>query len=199
MTWRHRARRASSRFVRSSISTPARAASVRRASGNVALSRCMTKLKMSPPSPQPKQCQLSRAGVTTNEGVFSPWKGHRPLYVEPAFLRETLSPTTSTTDNLLFTSAVTPTDKSRSLRRGPVDAVLISSGHPATAPDMTVGLSSLDKPCAQESTPPEPHLSILLSILLGCIPAVRSGRDVRLTRPGYHLEEQQPGRSLGGA
>jgi hypothetical protein len=53
--------------------------------------------------------------VTTKEGVFSPWNGHSPLYVVPAFFRVTLSPTTSTTDNLLLTSAVTPTDKLRSL------------------------------------------------------------------------------------
>jgi hypothetical protein len=39
----------------------------------------MTKLKTSPPSPQPKQCQLSRPGVTMKLGVFSPWKGQRPL------------------------------------------------------------------------------------------------------------------------
>src|SRR6476661_11151351 len=119
----------------------------------------MTKLKMSPCRPQPKQCQLSRAGVTTNEGVFSPWKGHRPLYVEPAFLRATVSPTTSTTDNLLFTSAVTPTDKSCSCHhrsRTRECAALIPSagdhrrtllsGDSALVPDMAVGLSSLDKP-----------------------------------------------------
>ena len=42
-------------------------------------SRRITKLKMSPPSAQPKQCQLSRAGVTMKLGVFSEWNGHRPL------------------------------------------------------------------------------------------------------------------------
>ena len=71
----------------------------------------MTKLKTSPPSPHPKQCQLSREGVTTNEGVFSPWKGHRPLYVVPAFLRLTVSPTTSRTLSRFFTSAAMPTAK----------------------------------------------------------------------------------------
>src|SRR5688572_2725624 len=105
----------SSRLVRSSISTPALAANSRSASGNDSPSRSMTKLKMSPPLPQPKQCHDSRPGVATKEGVFSPWNGHRPLYVVPAFLRLTLSPTTSTTDNLLLTSAVAPTDKLHSL------------------------------------------------------------------------------------
>jgi hypothetical protein len=45
---------------------------VRSASGKVTLSRCITKLKMSPPNPHPKQCHVSRPGVTTNDGVFSP-------------------------------------------------------------------------------------------------------------------------------
>ena len=74
-----RLRWASSRVVRSSSSTPARAARRRSASGKSIPSRCMTKLKMSPPSPQPKHFQVSRPGVTTNEGDFSPWKGQRPL------------------------------------------------------------------------------------------------------------------------
>lgn len=39
----------------------------------------MTKLKTSPPLPQPKHFQESRPGVTVNEGVFSPWNGHSPL------------------------------------------------------------------------------------------------------------------------
>ena len=72
-------------------------------------SRFMTKLKMSPPSPQPKQCQLSRAGVTTKLGVFSPWNGQSPLYVVPALRSSTCSPTISRTDSLLLTSAATPT------------------------------------------------------------------------------------------
>ena len=49
--------------------------------GNATPSRCITKLKTSPPSPQPKHFQDSRTGVTTNEGVFSPWNGHSPLNV----------------------------------------------------------------------------------------------------------------------
>ena len=46
----------------------------------------MTKLKTSPPRPQPKHFQLSRAGVTTKLGVFSPWNGQRPLNVVPGLL-----------------------------------------------------------------------------------------------------------------
>ena len=66
---------------------------------------------MSPPSPQPKHFHESRAGVTVNDGVFSPWNGQRPLYVEPAFFSWTVSPTTSTTLSLVLISAATPTDK----------------------------------------------------------------------------------------
>src|SRR3954462_11557812 len=111
MTSRCRAFRTPSRRVRSSSSTPALAASCFSASTNGTPSRCITKLNTSPPSPHPKQCQLSRAGVTTNDGVFSPWNGQRPLYVAPAFLRLTDSLTTSTTFSRLFTSAATPTAK----------------------------------------------------------------------------------------
>jgi hypothetical protein len=68
----------------------------------------MRKVKMSPPSPQPKQCQLSRSGLTTNDGVFSAWNGQSPLYAEPARLSGTVSPTTSTTDSLDLISAGMP-------------------------------------------------------------------------------------------
>ena len=47
----------------------------------------------------------------------------------PAFFKLTVSPTTSTTVSLFFTSAATPTAKQRLLD-----------------PNMAVGLSSLDKP-----------------------------------------------------
>src|SRR2546426_10140534 len=69
----------------------------------------MTKLKTSPPSPQPKHFQVSRPGVTTNDGVFSLWNGHSPLKVVPAFLSCTVSPTTSAIWSLLLTSAAAPT------------------------------------------------------------------------------------------
>src|SRR4029077_12729484 len=130
----------------------ARCARVRRASGNGTPSRCITKLKMSPPRPQPKQCQLSRPGVATNDGVFSPWNGQSPLYVVPAFFRLTVSPTTSTTDNLFFTSAATPTAKQRLLD-----------------PNMAVGLSSLDKPERPQVSASRPRFVNPLSILCGSI------------------------------
>ena len=41
----------------------------------------------SPPSPQPKQCQNWRAGVTWKDGDFSSWKGHRPFWEPPPALR----------------------------------------------------------------------------------------------------------------
>ena len=40
----------------------------------------------SPPSWHPKQCQKPFAGVTWNEGLFSSWKGHRPLSEPPPAL-----------------------------------------------------------------------------------------------------------------
>ena len=48
-------------------------------------------------------------GVTTNDGVFSPWNGQSPLRVVPAFFSWTVSPTTSATDRRLLISATTPT------------------------------------------------------------------------------------------
>ena len=68
----------------------------------------MTKVKMSPPFPQPKHFHESRAGVTTNDGVFSPWNGQRPLKVVPALRSWTVSPTTSATASRLLTSATLP-------------------------------------------------------------------------------------------
>jgi hypothetical protein len=70
----------------------------------------MTKLKRSPPLPQPKHFQVSRAGVTVNDAVFSPWNGHRPLYEAPAFFSWTLSPMSSTRSSFCLISAATPTD-----------------------------------------------------------------------------------------
>jgi hypothetical protein len=70
----------------------------------------MTKLKMSPPLPQPKHFHVSRAGVTVNDGVFSPWNGHSPLKEAPAFLSWTLSPISSARSSFCLISAATPTD-----------------------------------------------------------------------------------------
>src|SRR3954464_4607186 len=181
MTSRWRAFRTSSRRVRSSSSTPAFAASCFSASTNGTPSRCMTKLKTSPPRPHPKQCQLSRAGVTTNDGVFSPWNGQRPLYVAPAFFRLTDSPTTSTTFSRLFTSAATPTANPHPPRRclpsGPsgdprsspgttyrsnrptVHPVARPSRQPREVPNMTDGVSSLDTPVQTQFYAPLPLLT----------------------------------------
>jgi hypothetical protein len=63
---------------------------------------------MSPCSPQPKQCQVSRSGVTMNDGVFSAWKGQRPLWTVPARFSETVSPTTSATGSFDLISATMP-------------------------------------------------------------------------------------------
>ena len=41
----------------------------------------------SPPSPQPKQCQNWRAGVTWNDGDFSSWNGQSPFRDPPPALR----------------------------------------------------------------------------------------------------------------
>ena len=45
------------------------------------------------------------------DGVFSPWNGHRPLRVVPAFFSWTVSPTTSATGSRPLISATTPTAK----------------------------------------------------------------------------------------
>ena len=108
---RSRLRWASSRVVRSDISTPARPASERMAVAKSTPSRSMTKLKMSPPRPQPKHFHVSREGVTVKDGVFSPWNGQRPLKVVPAFLSWTVSPMRSTMSSFSLMVAATPTDK----------------------------------------------------------------------------------------
>jgi len=70
----------------------------------------MTKLNRSPPRPQPKQCHVCRAGVTTKLGDFSPWNGHRPLKMVPAFLSGTVSATKSTRSIFCLTASAVPTD-----------------------------------------------------------------------------------------
>jgi len=57
----------------------------------------MTKSTAPPPLPQPKQCQTSFEGVTTNEGVFSLWNGQHALKLVPCFFKSTKSDTTSNT------------------------------------------------------------------------------------------------------
>jgi hypothetical protein len=47
----------------------------------------MRKVKISPPFPQEKQCQICRSGDTMKEGVLSAWKGQFTLKFRPNFLR----------------------------------------------------------------------------------------------------------------
>src|SRR5205823_12626018 len=89
-------------------------------------SRSMTNVNTSPPLPHPKQCQLSRSGLTMNDGVFSAWNGHRPLYADPARLRATVSPTSSTTGSLDLMSATMP-DEVMAMA-GPASDSLLSRG-----------------------------------------------------------------------
>jgi hypothetical protein len=49
----------------------------------------------SPPSPQPKQWKVPRAGLAWNDGVFSSWNGHRPFMVPPERRSVTYCSTTS--------------------------------------------------------------------------------------------------------
>jgi len=77
------------------------------ASGKVKLSRRMTKLKCRHPSPQPKQCHVSRAGVTTKLGFLAVERAE-PLQDRAGLAQLHLLATTSTIDSLLLTSAATP-------------------------------------------------------------------------------------------
>src|SRR6516165_4097452 len=86
---------------------PARAASRSTASGKERLSTFSTNRMTSPPSAQEKQYHRPRAGVTLNEGVFSSWKGHRPLSDPPPALRSwRYSPITSAMGDCSRTSAM---------------------------------------------------------------------------------------------
>jgi len=89
---------------------------------------------MSPCSPHPKQCQVSRSGVTTNDGVFSAWNGQRPLWTVPARLSATVSPTMSTTGSFDLISATMPD--------GVVIAADLSRG---VTPRVSRGLSSTSR------------------------------------------------------
>ena len=61
--------------------------------------------KASPPSPQPKQCQLPRSGETWKEGVFSLWNGQRPRNDFPALVSFTYGLTTSLMERRSLISA----------------------------------------------------------------------------------------------
>src|SRR2546428_8069363 len=68
----------------------------RTAVGKLAPATCSKNVKTLPPSPQPKQWNIWREGLTMKEGVFSEWKGQRPLKFCPALLSERWALTTST-------------------------------------------------------------------------------------------------------
>src|SRR6185312_2952132 len=99
----------------------------------------------------------------------------------PAFFSCTVSPTTSTMFSLLLTSAATPPAVFLDLRlSAPPASTLPTSGnttrfpyvlsHPTRdLPNMTRGLSSLDKPSERNCTPSYPLLTRGLSIPLGSI------------------------------
>src|SRR5208337_5399642 len=78
-------------------------ATIRTASGNWHFSISITKLKTSPPLPQPKQWKICLTGCTANDGVFSPWNGHSPVKFFPLFFKRTYSPTTRTMSACCFT------------------------------------------------------------------------------------------------
>ncbi len=113
----------------------------------------MTKLNRSPPRPQPKHFQLSRAGVTVNEGVFSPWNGHSPLYDAPALRSCTVSPIRSTRLIFCLISAAAPTDvgvTSDCASRLQETAV---HGEVRLVPDTRMALSRLDKASGRQILP----------------------------------------------
>ena len=85
---------------------------------------------MSPCSPQPKQCHVSRSGVTVNDGVFSAWKGQSPFRTVQARLSATVSPTMSATGSFDLISATMP------------DGVLIAGPLAWRCPRVSRGLSS---------------------------------------------------------
>ncbi len=66
---------------------PAWAASRSTASENERWSIFITKVRVSPPSWQPKQWKSPLLGLTWKDGDFSSWKGHSPLRLPPPALR----------------------------------------------------------------------------------------------------------------
>ena len=80
----------------SGSSTPALRASSRATSMKLFPSTLPTKVKTSPDSPHPKQWKNCFWAFTLNEGLFSLWNGHKPLWLVPARLSDTYSPMTCT-------------------------------------------------------------------------------------------------------
>src|SRR3989454_933740 len=81
--------------------------------GNDEPSIFIKNVKTLPPSPQPKQWNIWREGLTMKEGVFSEWKGQRPLKFCPALPSERWALTTSTISarsriRLMISSGINP-------------------------------------------------------------------------------------------
>ena len=70
----------------------------------------MTKLKRSPPRPQPKHFHVSRAGVTVNDGRLLAVERAQALEEAPALRSWTVSPIRSTRLSFCLISAAAPTD-----------------------------------------------------------------------------------------
>ena len=107
---------------------------------------------MSPCLPQPKQCHVSRSGVTMNDGVFSAWKGQSPLYTLPARLSATVSPTTSMTGSFALISPGSTGDMLGEFQQAwqfaiPADAHL---GHFVSGASLGGGIAWLDVLCNEE-------------------------------------------------
>jgi hypothetical protein len=80
----------------SATSMPERSASMRTASGKVRPSIFMMKSMLPPLSLQPKQWKKPRSGLTWKLGVFSLWKGQRPVNERPRRVSFTVSPMRAT-------------------------------------------------------------------------------------------------------
>ena len=81
--------------------------------GNDEPSIFIKNVKTFPPSPQPKQWNIWREGLTMKEGVFSEWKGQRPLKFCPPLLSERWALMTSTISarsriRLMISSGINP-------------------------------------------------------------------------------------------
>src|SRR5262245_9739409 len=114
-------------------SRPASRASRSTASGKGKPSLRMTKPTTSPWAPQPKQWKKFLSSLTVNEGVFSLWKGQRPVCSRPRFCSRTRRPTTWEIDRR-FRSSSTNSGGMPMPQRHPVslEADLFSSASSAS-------------------------------------------------------------------
>src|SRR5919107_603625 len=122
----------------------------------------ITKSITPPPSAQPKQWKLPCVGRTVNEGVFSSWKGQRPLSEPaPARRRATYSPITS------------------SIRtRSRISAMSLSRIRPATGPSVGAGSDSSGRQGLRQDG-------------VGCAPVARDGEPVIVQRDAVPQQEQE--------